>query len=60
MDTLRYVGMAIATVGLIIVLIGRLRAYSLGLYLGLVLIAVGFVVYVVDLYRVPKSSENKP
>jgi len=60
MEALRFVGMAIATVGLIIVLIGRLRDYSLGLYLGLVLIAVGFVVYVVNLYRVPKSSKSKP
>jgi uncharacterized protein YjeT (DUF2065 family) len=59
MDALRLVGMAIATVGLIIVLIGRLRAYPLGLYLGLIVIAVGFVIYVMDLYRVPKSSKNK-
>jgi hypothetical protein len=60
MDALRLVGMAIATVGLIIVLIGRFRVYSLGLYLGLIVIAVGFAVYVADLYRVPKSSKNKP
>jgi hypothetical protein len=60
MDALRLVSMAIATVGLIIVLMGRLLAYPLGSYIGLIMIAVGFVIYVVDLYKVPKSSQNKP
>jgi hypothetical protein len=60
MDALRLVSMAIATVGLIIVLMGRLLAYPLDSYIGLIAIAVGFVIYVVDLYRVPKSSKNKP
>jgi hypothetical protein len=60
MDALRLVSMAIATVGLIIVLIGRFLAYPLGSYVGLIMIAAGFVIYVVNLYRVPKSSKNKP
>ena len=59
MNTLRLVGMALATVGLIVLLIARLRAYPLGLYLGIIVIAVGFVIYAVDVYRVPKTSKNK-
>jgi len=60
MDALRLVGMALATVGLIVLLLSRFSGYSVGLYIGLIVIAVGFVIYAVNLYRAPKSSKNKP
>lgn len=58
MNVTRLVGMALATIGLIVLLIARFRAYSSGLYLGIIVIAVGFVIYAVDVLRVPKTSEN--
>jgi len=59
MNVTRLVGMALATIGLIVLLIARLRAYPFGLYLGIIVIAVGFVIYAIDVLRVPKTSENK-
>ena len=60
MDLARLAGMALATVGLVVLLVGRLLGYTLGLYIGLVVVAVGFVVYIMALYRVPKKAENQP
>ena len=54
MNVTRLVGMTLATVGLIVLLIARLLAYPLGLYLGIIVIAVGFVIYAVDVLKVPK------
>ena len=59
MNAARLVGMALAVVGLIVLLIARLLAYQLGLYLGIIVIAVGFVIYAVDVLRVPQTSKNK-
>ena len=59
MNVTRLVGMALAVVGLIVLLIARLLAYQLGLYLGIIVIAVGFVIYAVDVLKVPKISKNK-
>jgi hypothetical protein len=57
MNVTRLVGMTLATVGLIVLLIARLLAYPLGLYLGIIVIAVGFVIYAVDVLKVPKIQE---
>lgn len=54
MNATRLVGMALATVGLIVLLTARLLTYQLGLYLGIIVIAVGFVVYAADVLKVPK------
>jgi hypothetical protein len=48
------VGMALAVVGLIVLLTARLLSYQLGLYLGIILVGVGFVIYAVDVLKVPK------
>ncbi|MGA3290466.1 MAG: hypothetical protein ABSD42_09540 [Candidatus Bathyarchaeia archaeon] len=52
MNVTRLVGMALAVVGLIFLLIARLLAYQLGLYLGIIVIGVGFVIYAVDVLKV--------
>ena len=52
MNVTRLVGMALAVVGLIVLLIARLFVYQLGLYLGLILIVVGFVIYVAGVLKV--------
>jgi len=58
MNVTRLVGMALATVGLIVLLIGRLLAYPLGLYLGIIVVGVGFVIYAVDVLKVPKNKQE--
>ena len=58
MNVTRLVGMTLATVGLIVLLIARLLAYPLGLYLGIIVIAVGFVIYAVDVLKVPKTLDK--
>jgi hypothetical protein len=58
MNVTRLVGMTLATVGLIVLLIARLLAYPLGLYLGIIVIAVGFVIYAVDVLKVPKNKQE--
>ena len=58
MNESRLVGMALATVGLIFLLIWRYRAYPLGLYIGLILIAVGFIIYIRDVYKPLKPGEK--
>ena len=58
MNVTRLFGMALAVVGLIILLIARLLAYQLGLYLGIIVIAVGFVIYTVDVLKVPKNKQE--
>ena len=58
MNVTRLVRMALATVGLIILLIGRLLAYPLSLYLGIIVIAVGFVIYAADVLKVPKNKQE--
>jgi hypothetical protein len=57
MNVTRLVGMTLATVGLIVLLIARLLAYPLGLYLGIIVIAVGFVIYAVDVLKVNNKQE---
>ena len=62
MNVTRLVGMALAVVGLIVLLIAHLLAYQLGLYLGIIVIGVGFVIYAVDVLKVPQNatiSKNK-
>ncbi len=59
MNVARLVGMALAVVGLIVVLTARLLVYQLGLYLGIIVIAVGFVIYAADVLKVPKTSKNE-
>ena len=59
MNATRLIGMALAVVGLIVLIIARLLAYQLGLYLGIILIAVGFVIYAVAVLKVPQTSKNK-
>ena len=58
MNVSRLVGMALAVVGLIVVFTARLLAYQLGLYLGIIVIAVGFVIYTVDVLKANKK-QNK-
>jgi len=59
MDSTRLVGMALAAVGLAVLLISRFLGYPLGLFLGLIVIAVGFVIYVVAVLKVPSNKKNK-
>ena len=58
MNVIRLGGMALAVVGLIILLISRLSAWELGLVLGIIVILVGFVIYVVGVYRVDKKTST--
>jgi hypothetical protein len=58
MNVTRLAGMALAVVGLIVLLTARLLAYQLGLYLGIIVIAVGFVIYAVDVLKVPKNKQE--
>ena len=58
MNATRLVGMALAVVGLIVLLIGRLFAYTLVLYLGILVVAVGFVIYAIDVLNVPKNKQE--
>jgi len=57
MNTGRLVGMALATVGIIVLLTARLLAYQLGLYLGIIVVAVGFIIYAIDVLKVNKKQE---
>jgi uncharacterized membrane protein HdeD (DUF308 family) len=52
MNVTRLAGMALATVGLIVLVIGSFSSYQLGLYLGIILILVGFVIYLVGVFKV--------
>jgi hypothetical protein len=56
MNVTRLAGMALATVGLIVLLIARLLSYQIGLVLGIIVIAVGFVIYASDLLKAPKNK----
>ncbi|MGD0203659.1 MAG: hypothetical protein ABSC20_07125 [Candidatus Bathyarchaeia archaeon] len=58
MNVTRLVGMALAVVGLIVLLIARLLDYQLGLYFGIIVIGVGFVIYAVDVLKVPKNKQE--
>ena len=58
MNLTRLAGMALAVVGLIVLLIGRLFAYQLVLYLGILVVAVGFVIYAADVLKVPKNKQE--
>ena len=49
--------MALAVVGLIVLLIARLLDYQLGLYFGIIVIGVGFVIYAVDVLKVNNKQE---
>ena len=57
MNVARLVGVVLAVVGLIVLLTARLLAYQLGLYLGIIVIAVGFVIYAVDVLKVNNKRE---
>jgi hypothetical protein len=59
MNAIRLVGMALATVGVIVLLIARFLGYTLGLYLGIVVIVVGFIIYVAAVIKVPTKSKDK-
>jgi ABC-type uncharacterized transport system permease subunit len=58
MNLTRLAGMALAVVGLIVLLIGRLFAYQLVLYLGILVVAVGFVIYAIDVLKLPKNKQE--
>ena len=57
MNVARLVGVVLAVVGLIVLLTARLLAYQLGLYFGIIVIAVGFVIYAVDVLKVNNKRE---
>jgi len=56
MNVIRLGGMALAVVGLIVLLISRLSAWELGLVLGIIVILAGFVIYLVGVYRADKKT----
>jgi hypothetical protein len=58
MNTVRLVGMALAVVGVIVLVIARLLAYQLGLYLGIIVIVVGFVIYLVGVLKIETASKK--
>ena len=51
--------MALAAVGVIVLLIARFIGYPLGLYLGVVVIVVGFIIYAAAVLKVPTTSKDK-
>jgi len=55
----RLFGMALAVVGLIILLAARLLAYQSGLYIGIIVVAVGFVIYAAAVLKIPKNKQEK-
>ena len=59
MNVTRLVGMALLIVGIIVLAIGWGFSYQLGLYLGIVLIVVGFVTYVIGAFKEMKQNRKK-
>jgi uncharacterized membrane protein HdeD (DUF308 family) len=57
MNVTRLVGVILAVVGLIVLLTARLLVYRLGLYIGISVVAVGFVIYAVDVLNVNNKRE---
>jgi uncharacterized membrane protein HdeD (DUF308 family) len=57
MNVARLVGIALAVIGLIVMVIANLAAYQLGLYLGIIVILVGCVIYTVGVLKVPQKRE---
>ena len=57
MNVARLVGIALAVVGLIVMVIANLLAYQLGLYLGIIVILVSCVVYTVGVLKVQQKQE---
>ncbi len=57
MNVARLVGTALAVVGLIVMLIEHLLAYQLGLYLGVIVILAGCIIYTVGVLKVPQKQE---
>jgi len=57
MNVNRLVGIALAVVGLIVMVIANLLAYQLGLYLGIIVILVSCVVYTVGVLKVQQKQE---
>lgn len=58
MNVIRLGGMALALVGLIVVLISRLQGYQLGLYLGLIVVLVGFIIYVAGVFSTRSTAQT--
>jgi hypothetical protein len=59
MNATRLFGMALAAVGLIVLLIARVLGYPLVLYLGIAAIVVGFIIYVAAVLKVPTTNKDK-
>ena len=57
MNVTRLVGIALAVVGLIVMVIANLLAYQLGLYLGIIVILAGCVIYTVGVLKVQQKQE---
>ena len=57
MNVTRLVGIALAVVGLIVMVIANLLAYQLGLYLGIIVILVSCVVCTVGVLKVQQKQE---
>jgi hypothetical protein len=57
MNGTRLVGIALAVVGLIVMLIAHSLAYQIGLYLGKLVILTGCVIYTVGVLKVPQKHE---
>ena len=57
MNVARLVGIALAVVGLIVMVIANLLAYQLGLYLGIIVILAGCVIYTVGVLKVQQKHE---
>jgi hypothetical protein len=57
MNVTRLVGIGLEAVGAIVLFIAYSGAYPLGLYLGIVVVAVGLVIYEVDVLKGNKKQE---
>jgi len=57
MNVARLVGIVLAVVGLIVMVIANLVAYQLGLYLGIIVILDGCVIYTVGVLKVQQKHE---
>jgi hypothetical protein len=59
MNAIRLFGMALAAVGVIVLLIARLFGYPLVLYVSIIVIVAGFIIYTVAVLKVPTTSKGK-
>jgi hypothetical protein len=59
LNATRLFGMALAAVGIIVLLIARLLGYPLVLYVGIIVIVAGFIIYTAAVLKVPTTSKDK-